>query len=173
MRQKFLDFIEANPSASQSDAAVALGVTRQRISQLCNAEGIKMERPAGGRCRSAPPANKTIMGRDRERFIGTAGNTTIGALCEVAVCADLLDRGIHVFRSMSPDSPCDLVALLGGVPFRVEVKCSRKDRTGNVVRPNSIPERYDVLACVLPGPCIYYFDQAGRWPFSESIAQGS
>lgn len=174
MRQKFLDYIEANPNATQAQVAAAFGVTRQRVSQLCKAEGIQLARPVGqtgGRGNIAPlPVYKTIMGRDRERFIGKGGNSTIGALCEVVVCADLLDRGIHVYRSMSPDSPCDLVALVDGKPFRIEVKCSRKDRYGNVVRPNNHPDRYDVLACVLPGPCIYYFDNSGEWPIKESLA---
>lgn len=47
----------------------------------------------------------------------------IGAYGELVVCADLLKRGFHVFRSISPDSPCDLVVMTrAGRVLRIEVK---------------------------------------------------
>ena len=36
---------------------------------------------------------------------------TRGAIAELRVATDLLARGYHVFRSVSPASPCDLIAF--------------------------------------------------------------
>src|SRR5690242_10258699 len=41
---------------------------------------------------------------------GTAG--TVG---ELFVTVDLLKRGYHVFRAVSPSCPCDLIALRDGI----------------------------------------------------------
>ena len=53
-------------------------------------------------------------------------NGSKGAFGELIVSADLLKQGFHVFRSVSPNCPCDLVAMdeLGRVS-RVEVKSSK------------------------------------------------
>jgi hypothetical protein len=50
----------------------------------------------------------------------STGNT--GAISELVVCTDLLQKGYDVFRALSPSSACDLVALKNGQCYRVEVK---------------------------------------------------
>lgn len=50
-------------------------------------------------------------------------SSNAGALSELIVGADLLRKGYHVFRSLSPACPCDLIALSeDGVLLRVEVR---------------------------------------------------
>jgi hypothetical protein len=172
MRARFLEFVLENPQCSQGDAAKALGVTRQRISQLCKREGVTLQRPPPrplpDHGRTTEITGTTLMGRARPRFIGTADNSSTGALAEVIACADLMDRGHHVFRSLGPSSPCDLIVLIGNRPFRVEVKTSRRGRGGAVVKPNRVPDRFDVLACVLPGPEVHYFANADGWPIEAT-----
>ena len=47
---------------------------------------------------------------------------TLGALSELQVAVDLMAKGYHVFRALSPDCPCDLVAFRPGEPpVRIEV----------------------------------------------------
>ena len=78
---------------------------------------------------------------------------TVGALHEMVVSTDLMRRGYHVFRAISPSCPCDLVIHRdGGSSIRVEVKTgTRKVSDGSLVIPNlmhQVGERFDVLAVV-------------------------
>ena len=57
--------------------------------------------------------------------------STIGAVSELQVSADLLSKGYDVFRSVSPTSSCDLAILQDGKLLRVEV------RTGYFYMTNS------------------------------------
>ena len=79
-------------------------------------------------------------------------NGTIGAIAEIQVCADLMKRGYHVFRAISPSCHCDLVAYkTGETLYRIEVKKGQRSRDGSLYLPSFTPEyaeRYDILALV-------------------------
>jgi hypothetical protein len=47
---------------------------------------------------------------------------TVGAIAELAVCHDLLRRGYAVFRSVSPNCYCDLIARRQTAVLHVEVR---------------------------------------------------
>jgi len=55
----------------------------------------------------------------RESGLPTA---TVGTIGELAVALDLLRRGYHVFRALSPSCPADLVAYRDGDPLKIEVR---------------------------------------------------
>lgn len=80
-----------------------------------------------------------------------------GALAELIVTADLMRRGWHVFRAVSPASPCDLVIVRGSTIRRVEVKTARKTTLGKFEAWTSriCQERHDVLALVCGGEIEY------------------
>lgn len=71
-----------------------------------------------------------------------------GAFGELVVSADLLRRGCHVFRAVGPQSPCDLVLLVGSTAVRVEVtKGKRLVRSGLLGEgTRHAAHKYDVLA---------------------------
>lgn len=70
-----------------------------------------------------------------------------GAWGESLVCANLLERGYEVFRSISPGSPCDLIAMRGDLLLRVEVRCAYFQHGGyTCATPDS--SRHDLLALV-------------------------
>ena len=80
---------------------------------------------------------------------------SIGTLSELIVSVDLLKRGFYVFRSMTPNSPCDLIIEKEGWTIRLEVKtgnrsigASKKIYFGQV-RPKYL-SRIDSLAVVIP-----------------------
>lgn len=75
-------------------------------------------------------------------------NVLLGAGHELKVAADLMYRGYYVFRSLSPQCPCDMVALGGtdGRLLRIEVK----GRT--FICKNT---RFDILANVVNGVITY------------------
>lgn len=63
------------------------------------------------------------------------GNQTVeisranmGTLSELVISADLLARGYHVFRAVSPACPFDLVIYKNGRLQRVEVKTRNTER---------------------------------------------
>jgi hypothetical protein len=82
---------------------------------------------------------------------GRTGHT--GAASELVVCVDLIRRGYDVFRAVSPQCSCDLIAMKGINVFRVEVRTSQ-------VLPNkkmraSRHGKYDILALVREWEVVY------------------
>ena len=79
--------------------------------------------------------------------------TTKGAIAELKTCADLLKKGYHVFKAVSPSCPCDLVIWDGDNTIElVEVKSVVRDKKGGVVKPGfslEKGEKHTVLAMVI------------------------
>lgn len=90
----------------------------------------------------------------RERPLSTG---TAGALSELIVACDLMKRGFHVFRALSPSCECDLAILRDGSFRRVEVTTGYiYGPSGKVMVAPHKAERYDVLAIVLrEGEIVY------------------
>jgi len=78
---------------------------------------------------------------------GIAPGTT-GAIHELFVCADLLLRRFSVFRSVSPNSTCDILILHGESCFRIEVTTGYKLKSGKIFHPGKDSEKHDFLAVV-------------------------
>jgi hypothetical protein len=79
----------------------------------------------------------------------------IGALL---VGADLLRQGFVVFRKLGQASPCDFMILRGRQSWRVAVRIVRSVSLGGQIysRCPRNPERFDVLAYVMPDGKIRY-----------------
>lgn len=85
----------------------------------------------------------------RELHPGSASGVptgTVGALAELLVSADLLNRGYEVFRALSPSCSCDLVAVRGQYILRIEVKNAHRTPAGICFNVRFDPEKADVLA---------------------------
>jgi hypothetical protein len=50
---------------------------------------------------------------------------SVGAANELAVCTDLLIRGMDVYKAVSPGAPYDLIVIFGGIILKVEVTTRR------------------------------------------------
>lgn len=81
------------------------------------------------------------------RYPAGVSLSTVGAIGELKVSADLMARGFEVFRSLSPTASCDLLAARGQRFFRVEVRTGWELNGKVMVKRQG---RYDVLAIVLP-----------------------
>lgn len=81
----------------------------------------------------------------------------VGAISELIVTIDLMQRGFEVFRAVSPACSCDLAALRGGILTRVEVRTGTRYMTGSVSYSLAESEkgRHDVLAVVVDGKVTY------------------
>ena len=75
-----------------------------------------------------------------------------GAASELAVCSDLLAKGYHVFRAVSPSCCCDIAIVVGAKMLRVEVKtaCRSAIKPENLTFPKPKNE-FDLLALVVLG----------------------
>lgn len=97
---------------------------------------------------------------------------TVGALNELRVAVDLMMKGFHVFRALSPACPCDLLAFQGKTLLRIEVKTAYRSATTNkLIRPPLQEQRgrdFDILACVLLNEIIYEPDL----PVSIALMEG-
>lgn len=81
----------------------------------------------------------------------------VGAIQEMLACADLLKRGISVFRAVSPQETCDLLALKDGLLKRVEVTTGFRTQTGRLNHSKSAHRhRFDLLMVVDKSGNIYY-----------------
>jgi hypothetical protein len=101
---------------------------------------------------------------DRFRFNSVSKVTTgtIGATHELVVSADLLKRGFGVFRALSPSCPCDLILMIDGALFRLEVRTGRRTVMSDRLQfPFSGKDvgRADILAVVEENWNITYYDK--------------
>lgn len=60
---------------------------------------------------------------------------TVGAISEILVSVDLMKKGWDVFRSLSPASNCDMLAIKNDVILKLEV------RTGNYYKLKTTGEK--------------------------------
>lgn len=82
--------------------------------------------------------------------------STVGAISELRVSVDLLEKGYEVFRALSPSCSCDLAILKDGELKRIEVKTGYRLRSGEISRraPRT-GNRHDILAICLSDEIIY------------------
>jgi len=74
-----------------------------------------------------------------------------GAISELIVCADLLDKGYEVFRSISQSCSCDLIAMKNNEIIKIEVKTGRIKSDGNIgyAIKEEQKNNFDILAIVV------------------------
>lgn len=120
------------------------------------------KRAADERARLARPPQPSRMKRVISRPVPEVWDVpsgTAGAMCELLVACDLLKRGYHVFRAVSPSCPCDLLVMREGLSARVEVrKVTRRIDGGFPTGVGNTKERsrFDVLARVESNGTIHY-----------------
>ena len=81
---------------------------------------------------------------------------TVGAIHEYIVGIDLLKRGHHVFRALSPSSPGDLAVLMGKRLVIVEVTTGSRSTKGVLTYPPHKNGSHDVIAVVERAGTITY-----------------
>lgn len=108
------------------------------------------------------------QGLDQLRTRAESCQGTIGAVSELMVSIYLMNHGFDVFRSLSPNATCDLIALRYGKMCRIEVKTVGIKKSGKIMRPYlRNPDRYDHLAMVGRGNGIFFephLDVSDRLP---------
>jgi hypothetical protein len=104
-----------------------------------------------------------------EKALGTSPGS-IGAAHEMLVCVDLLRRGYHVYRSVSPSAIFDLVVFRGDEMLSVEVTTGRYSPQGGIAHSPKDSSKFDVLAVVMrDGKIIYQPDISAE---EQNLAEG-
>lgn len=100
-----------------------------------------------------------------KRYEALLTPASVGAVCELEVCADLLKRGWHVFRSVSYAAGADLVAVDDVDTILIEVRAAMPHKSrGGALSCSTIPRgRYDILAKVGPDGRIEYVPDFDEW----------
>lgn len=101
---------------------------------------------------------------DPERSSRSTGNATVGAVSELVACADLMRRGYHVFRALSPSCPSDLLVYRYDPDrwrmvdaLRIQVRTAWTSGEAIHFRlKESDRGKFDVLALVLHDDRVYY-----------------
>jgi Holliday junction resolvase-like predicted endonuclease len=90
---------------------------------------------------------------------GTSCGTS-GAISELRAATDLMSKGYHVFRSLSPSCPCDLVILTDHHFLKVEVRSARENlKSGRIYKNKNHkkdnPHMIDMYAFVAQNKIVY------------------
>lgn len=80
-----------------------------------------------------------------------------GAISELLVAADLLERGYEVFRAVSQSCSCDLVATKPNVFLSIEVRTGKRLLHGNLNHSrNNVRAMILAVVCHNEDDMIYY-----------------
>lgn len=153
------------PDASLAEVARVVGVSRERVRQIANSEGLQFGQPSIDRYGREHTHQHipTSPRRAPEPALRTGGvavtlsHTAVGTVGELLVAADLIARGWSVFWPLVRTPRCDLLVLSpdGSQVERIEVRTAR--RLGSEVRyarPDT--SRSDRRAIVITGEPVRY-----------------
>ncbi len=102
----------------------------------------------------------TITEKKYERKLPTG---SLGTLSELLVAIDLINRGFYVFRSITPNSPCDLIAEKDGQIVKLEVRTGNRSKMypAKIYYATPIPKycnRIDSLVTVIPEESLVIYE---------------
>lgn len=86
-------------------------------------------------------------------------SSSAGAIGELRISIDLLARGFHVFRNLSPSGWCDLVINNNKECFTVEVTTGYYNSQMKVIHPKTSKikeKKWDILAIAMSTGEIFY-----------------
>jgi hypothetical protein len=148
--KKIMALVEANPLITATEIATTLGIARQSVYSHAKTKGIELKKQMPG-IHSNPRVWKGQFGNEKK-----LGSHFIGGTSEMYACADLLRRGIPVYRAITFMSSADLIADMDGKLVRVEVKSAKRGAAGHLQYASPKPDKFDVLALVDPDGKVEY-----------------
>ena len=158
-RDRVRDLAAAGYTARQ--IALELGVSRQRVYQIADAEGVSLPRanaPDTPR-RGTVPKPRVITGGIEQPI----NHTTAGTISELLAAADLLARGWQVYMPVVRARGHDLIAVNGGKVVTVEVRSAKRNAEGNLVYNRSARDRSQAYALVLTGEPVQFRPSVEEW----------
>lgn len=110
----------------------------------------------------------------RKAFIKIS-TATVGAISEMAVSVDLMSKGYSVFRALSGQCECDLIAIYKKKIYRIEVRTGYMGYTEKICYPKHERDtgRSDLYAIYIRSTQkIFYFSPVGEpieMPSAETL----
>jgi hypothetical protein len=160
-RERLKALHAAEPSWTAAIIARELGVSRQRVHQLAEAEGLELptyayipERPRR-RTKAAPPEARVRTGG----LTMPLSHVAAGVVGELLCAADLAARGWLPFLPAIRHRGVDLLALSRDSMKveRIEVRCGKRTADGKIVYNRPERSKSDRVAVVMTGePVVYY-----------------
>jgi Holliday junction resolvase-like predicted endonuclease len=129
---------------------------KQPIKKICPVCGCEFETPRESHmvCSEDCRKKRMYLRCYGQRFKLNLPASTIGTISEMMVCQDLLKSGYYVFRSISPNSPFDIIASKNGSLIKIEVRTAAKRIDGSWgvnKKTGHENDMYDTIAAVLVG----------------------
>jgi hypothetical protein len=91
------------------------------------------------------------LAKSRKPFDEDLSTGTAGTISELTVAADLIKKGWSVFRALSPNCFCDLVAYKKGKKIRlIEVRTGRENENGEISYCTTLRGKANEIAVYLP-----------------------
>ena len=88
---------------------------------------------------------------------------TTGAIHELVVCVELMKKGFHVFRALSPSCPCDVLCMTNTKTLRIEITTGTRGKLGGESFPKKSDRYlYDYLAVVFHDGSISWYNRANE-----------
>lgn len=100
-------------------------------------------------CWPSEKQRQTRLGADRVH--ASLPTSTTGCISELVVAADLLAKGYAVFRTLTPNSFCDLIAVRGEETRKIQV------RTGRIL--NDKPYHCQLVRAGVTEVAVFYPDK--------------
>jgi len=85
---------------------------------------------------------------------GTIPCATTGAISELIVSVNLLQKGYEVYRALSPACSCDLAIFRKGTLLQIEVRTGYRNKLNGKIETKR-RHTADILAIVVNGDVIY------------------
>ncbi|WP_395601225.1 winged helix-turn-helix domain-containing protein (plasmid) [Pseudomonas sp. A1437] len=153
---KILALQVENPDITNSEAAEALKLSRQRVSQECKKAGVTLSRAYGRKTGIVtPPAPRVITGGIPTRI----SHTVCGTISELLVAADLMARGYKPYFPFVRQRAHDIIAVApcGEIlTFEVRSGKRRADGEGYTFLHKGDGMESDHYAIVLTGDPVIY-----------------
>lgn len=90
--------------------------------------------------------------------------SSLGTISELRVCCDLMIKGHHVLRSISPSAPFDIAIVIGTNLLRIEVTTGYKNSKDKIIYPLKDKRKSDIIAVVTKNGDIFYDPLLGSLP---------
>ena len=149
----------ASSGKSMAEASRGLGISRERVRQIADRDGIKFR---DGRIGAKRPINPSVPRKPPNPRIQTGGPHVLltpsmaGKVVEMIVVADLLARGWQVFLPIFSNRGHDLVAYAAGNLITVEVRSAHRNDVGRLCYTKRPSDKSMHYALVVSGEVVHY-----------------
>lgn len=152
-REKAIKMIESGASASE--VAEELGISRQRVYQICASSGVSPKHKWVRNKPARPPRPRLLTGG----VTIPVSQSAVGCISELLAAADLMARGWSVFMPVISSKGHDLIACKDDRIITVEVRSAYRNAAGQLKYNRKADCKSMFYALVVTGEAVSYEPQ--------------